>query len=79
MITAQDVRDVAFRFLGEDVDMRLSRSYGGFSEPCGYQLMVFGEEGSSHIFFHDNNTVDNLVSKMIPFAELLLDTLLLGK
>jgi len=79
MITENDVREVAIRFLGQDVDFRVSRAYGGFSEPCGYQLTVFGEDDSNQTFFHDGNTVDTLVSKMIPFVELLEDTILLGK
>lgn len=79
MITEKDVRDVAIRFLGQNVDIRISRAYGGFSQPSGYQLTVSTEEDSNQTFFHDDNTVDSLVSKMIPFVELLEDTLLLGK
>ena len=79
MITENDVREVAIRFLGPDVDIRITRAYGGFSKPCGYQLTVFTEEDSNQTFFHDDNTLDTLVSKMIRFVELLEDTLLLGK
>lgn len=71
MITAQNVTDVAIRFLGEDADIRVVRSSGGFSNICGYQLTVYYEEGSNQTFFHDDNTVDSLVRKMIPFAELV--------
>lgn len=79
MITENDVRSVAIRFLGPDVDIRISRAYGGFSKPCGYQLTVHTEEDSNQTFFHDDNTVDSLVRKMIVFAEACEDTLLLGK
>lgn len=79
MITENDVRSVAIRFLGPDVDIRITRAYGGFSKPCGYQLTVYTEEDSNQTFFHEDNTVDSLVSKMIVFAEACEDTLLLGK
>lgn len=69
MITENDVREVATRFLGQDVDMRISRAYGGFSKPCGYQLTVYTEEDSNQTFFHDDNTIDSLTSKMIVFSE----------
>lgn len=70
MITEKDVRDVAIRFLGQDTEIRVSRAYGGFSVPCGYTLTVYFENrGSEEQFFHDNNTVRSLTSKMIEFVE----------
>lgn len=79
MITIQDVQNVAIRFFGPNVDIRISRAYGGFSQPCGYQLSVYTEEDSNQTFFHDDNTVDDLVRKMIVFVESCENTLLLGK
>lgn len=79
MITEKDVRDVAIRFLGSDVDMRITVAYGGFSKPCGYQLTVYTEEDSNQTFFHQDNSLNTLVSKMIVFTEACEDTLLLGK
>lgn len=70
MITENDVREVATRFLGSDVDMRISRAYGGFSIPCGYTLTVYFEDrGSEQQFFHDDNTLRSLTSKIIQFVE----------
>ena len=79
MITENDVRSVAIRFLGPDVDIRITRAYGGFSQPCGYQLTVYTEEDSNQTFFHEDNSLNTLVSKMIVFAEACEHTLLLGK
>jgi len=70
MITKEDVEKVAVRFLGEK-DMRVSRSTGGFASMCGYQLTVYLDTGSVQTFFHDSNTEQSLVSKMIPFAEMI--------
>lgn len=69
MITAEIVKNVAIRFLGEDADITVVRSNGGFANPCGYEITVYSEEGSDSTFFHDNNTEKTIVSKMIPFVE----------
>lgn len=68
MITKEMIEKIAIRFLGEK-DMRVSRSTGGFASICGYQLTVYLDSGSVQTFFHDDNTEQTLVSKMIPFAE----------
>jgi len=73
MITKENVENVAVRFLGQR-DMRVSRANGGFIGPCGFQLTVYLENDNFQTFFHDDNTVDTLVSKMIPFAELIEET-----
>lgn len=70
MITLQDVQNVATRFLG-NADFHVRRANGGFASPCGYQLTVFTENGSNQTFFHESNNEQSLVSKMIPFAEIV--------
>lgn len=70
MITKEMIESVASRFLGEK-DMLIRRTSGGFSNICGFQLTVFLEDDSVQTFFHDDNTEQTLVSKMIPFAEMI--------
>jgi len=70
MITKEMVEKVVVRFLGEK-DMRVSRANGGFAAPCGYQLTVYLDNGSVQTFFHDDNTEQTLVSRMIPFTEMI--------
>ena len=70
MITEKDVRDVAAKFLDKDIEITVRRSHGGFSIPCGYTLTVYFEDrGSEEIFFHDDNSLRSLTSKMIEFVE----------
>lgn len=70
MITEKIVEDVMGRFFGQDVEFTIRRSHGGFSKPSGYTLTIYFENrGSEEQFFHDNNTVRSLKSKMIDFAE----------
>ena len=70
MITENDVRDVATRFLG-DVDFWVRRAHGGFSKPCGYEIKIVDDiPGKAHsLFVHDDNTPSSLVSKVIEFSE----------
>lgn len=70
MITENEVRVAAGRFLG-DVDFCVRRSNGGFSQMCGYEVKILDDiPGRVHSkFFHDLNTNDTLVSKMIEFSE----------
>jgi hypothetical protein len=70
MITQEMVEKVAARFLGEK-DMWIRRTSGGFANICGFQVTVFLENDSVQTFFHDDNTEQTLVSKMIPFAEMI--------
>ncbi|NBR25078.1 MAG: hypothetical protein EBU08_15150 [Micrococcales bacterium] len=70
MITKEMIEKVAVRFLGEK-EMIVSRANGGFASPCGYQLTVVLENDIVQTFFHDGNTEQTLVSKMIPFVEMV--------
>jgi hypothetical protein len=70
MITKEIVEKVAARFLGEK-DMWIRRTSGGFASICGFQLTVFLEDDSVQTFFHDDNTEETLVSKMIQFSEIV--------
>ena len=70
MITENDVRDAATRFL-RDVDFWVRPSTGGFSKVCGYEVKIVDDiPGSAHtMFFHETNTPKTLVSRMIEFSE----------
>jgi hypothetical protein len=70
MITKEMIEKVAVRFLGEK-EMIVSRANGGFASMCGYQLTVVLENDIVQTFFHDRNTEQTLVSKMIPFVEMI--------
>jgi hypothetical protein len=70
MITKEIVEKVAARFLGEK-DMWIRRTSGGFASICGFQVTVFLEDDSIQTFFHDDNTEESLVSKMIQFSEIV--------
>jgi hypothetical protein len=72
MITKEMIEKVAARFLGEK-DMWIRRTSGGFSSICGFQVTVFLEDDSVQTFFHDDNTEESLVSKMIQFSEIVED------
>lgn len=72
MITKEMIEKVAARFLGEK-DMWIRRTTGGFASICGFQVTVFLEDDSVQTFFHDDNTEESLVSKMIQFAEIVED------
>jgi hypothetical protein len=72
MITKEMIEKVAARFLGEK-DMWIRRTSGGFASICGFQVTVFLEDDSVQTFFHDDNTEETLVSKMIQFAEIIED------
>jgi hypothetical protein len=70
MITENDVRDAASRFL-DGVDFWVRRSTGGFSKPCGYEVKIVDDiPGSVHtLFVHETNDSRSLISKMIEFSE----------
>ena len=70
MITENEVREVAENYLC-GYDFVVSRSSGGFSAPCGYQVAIIDDiPGSVHrIFLHDDNDRASMVSKMITFSE----------
>lgn len=72
MITKEMIEKVAARFLGEK-DMWIRRTTGGFASICGFQVTVFLENDSVQTFFHDDNTEESLVSKMIQFSEIVED------
>lgn len=72
MITKEMIEKVVARFLGEK-DMWIRRTTGGFASICGFQVTVFLENDSVQTFFHDDNTEESLVSKMIQFAEIVED------
>ena len=72
MITKDMIEKVAARFLGEK-DMWIRRTSGGFASICGFQVTVFLEDDSVQTFFHDDNTEESLVSKMIQFSEIVED------
>lgn len=72
MITKEMIEKVVARFLGEK-DMWIRRTTGGFASICGFQVTVFLENDSVQTFFHDDNTEESLVSKMIQFSEIVED------
>jgi hypothetical protein len=69
MITENEVVEMANRYLdGHEFVVR--RSNGGFSSPCGYEVMILDDvPGKGNKFFHDDNDPQSLKSKMIVFSE----------
>lgn len=69
MVTANDIVESTRRFLDDSYDVVVTRCTGGFANICGYNLLVMTEHDSWQTFFHDDNTVVSLKSKLVPFIE----------
>ncbi len=69
MITENEVVEMASRYL-DGYEFVVHRSNGGFSSPCGYEVMILDDvPGNGNKFFHDDNDAQSLRSKMISFSE----------